>query len=431
MQLRVVEETRCAAGANDLKPWPRSALSSTPPYTPPALSSMPLSGTAALRQPLGWLTLSFSLKRFPIPSSVIQPARSATRLPGPLHRLPPPRRGGGVGAPDAGRWMERHPRTHLLPAGRSRLSLSARLSAGAARCRLWPAGGAVGSRRATAGAGRELLPPRCRPPAGTQAREKNPALPWRETEEGQPGSLGGGQVGGLVSNRGPFKLPEKCTGMRQGPVPRAVGCVAVAGRRSGGCTGGRGIGGQTSGACVPRRSAGTPAAPRQRQLRGFLGVLSPTTISGGGESCGDPRRGAVGAQSCSNRSRRLRGPTVMSVQPQVPALALELFASPPEPGLAGPGSRDSPRERHSCFPAAKAISGRLAAVGSTVLGLGRDPRRERRDELRGGFSIAGKSFVQSLGTETEPLLPARRCTRRRGPMRSSLSRQLESLGRKE
>lgn len=120
----------------------------------------------------------------------------------------------------------------------------------------------------------------------------------------------------------------------------------------------------------------------------------------------------------------------MSVQPQVPALALELFASPPEPGLAGPGSRIPPG-KDSCFPAAKAISGRLAAVGSTVLGLERDPRGERRDELRGGFSVAGKSFVQSLGTETEPLLPARRCTRRRGPMRSSLSRQLESLGKKE
>lgn len=73
------------------------------------------------------------------------------------------------------------------------------------------------------------------------------------------------------------------------------------------------------------------------------GPVSHHHLRGRRELWGPGRsRGAVGAQSCSNRSRRLRGPTVMSVQPQVPALALELFASPPEPGLAGPGSRIPP-----------------------------------------------------------------------------------------
>lgn len=102
--------------------WPRSALFSTSPYTPPApptlsrfrvclffFFSPEIAATQATPE---MLTRSFSLKGFQIPSSEFQLARSPTGLPVPLVGCPPILRRGGLGAQDKGGWMEKIPHGH-------------------------------------------------------------------------------------------------------------------------------------------------------------------------------------------------------------------------------------------------------------------------------------------------------------------------------
>lgn len=160
-------------------------------------------------------------------------------------------------------------------------------------------------------------------PLGPRPGRKTWPYPVRSQKRG---GLGGGEKeGGLVRNRGVFKRPEKFTESRRGPGPgppaalRSLGSAQLAAPASGASGDKPG----PSAAWAPRRPTVTPAAPRRGRLRGFLRVLSLTTVYWGGESCPDQPRGATGAQGCSNRS----GQPPSSGLRQVPALPLQLFAS--------------------------------------------------------------------------------------------------------
>lgn len=170
-------------------------------------------------------------------------------------------------------------------------------------------------------------------PLGPRPGRKTWPYPVRSQKRG---GLGGGEKeGGLVRNRGVFKRPEKFTESRRGPGPgppaalRSLGSAQLAAPASGASGDKPG----PSAAWAPRRPTVTPAAPRRGRLRGFLRVLSLTTVYWGGESCPDQPRGATGAQGCSNRS----GQPPSSGLRQVPALPLQLFASTLRaPNLLGP-----------------------------------------------------------------------------------------------
>lgn len=155
------------------------------------------------------------MKRFLISSSAIQLARSATGFPGPLYGLPSQLHKCGPGARDREGWVKRYRHTY------------SRRAAWCCLCPLALPGAGVGGLPRISCSGRQvarlvhdqpppergkaLPPPGGRPPAGTQAREENPASPHRESEEGQ---LGGRKRGEVVRSRGVFQRPESCVGGR-------------------------------------------------------------------------------------------------------------------------------------------------------------------------------------------------------------------------
>lgn len=211
-----------------------------------------------------------------------------------------------------------------------------------------------------------LQPPRDRPPVGTSATEENPAQP-RKAQEGR---LRGGKEGRPSSG---IEVPANLTPplremhrITSGVNLRTAGCVPVAGRRSDGCARGGGTGGRTTTQWCQRSrgSVTTPTALRQGQLRRFLWVLLPTTVSRDKDSC---RTSAVQrlerrAAATARGSFRVPNSDVWAgAGSHISTLALRFY--PTRPGLARSGPRDSPGP-------SRAISGRLAAVGSPVPGPG-------------------------------------------------------------
>lgn len=147
---------------------------------------------------------------------------------------------------------------------------------------------------------------------------------------------------------------------------RTAGCVPVAGRRSDGCTRGRGAGGQTTTQWCQRSrgSATTPTALRQGQLRRFLWVLLPTTLSRGKDGCRSSAGQRLERRAAATARGSLRVPISevwAGVGSHISTPALRFY--PTRPGLARSGPRDSPGP-------SRAISGRLAAVRSPIPGPG-------------------------------------------------------------
>lgn len=147
---------------------------------------------------------------------------------------------------------------------------------------------------------------------------------------------------------------------------RTAGCVPVAGRRSDGCARGGGTGGRTTTQWCQRSrgSVTTPTALRQGQLRRFLWVLLPTTVSRDKDSCRTSAVQRLERRAAATARGSFRVPISdvwAGAGSHISTPALRFY--PTRPGLARSGPRDSPGP-------SRAISGRLAAVGSPVPGPG-------------------------------------------------------------
>ena len=160
---------------------------------------------------------------------------------------------------------------------------------GAAHFLSWPAGGAVGSRSAaTREWGKALPPPGGHPPAGTQAREENPASPRAESEEGQFGRKEEGrrrQESGRLQTSG---------ALRRGPGPRPPAALRSLGsaRSAEPAAGASGDKPGPSAAGSPRKATGALEHSSRAGCAHFCGSCRPHRLPGGGERGPDQRRGS-------------------------------------------------------------------------------------------------------------------------------------------
>ncbi|KAF6361692.1 hypothetical protein mRhiFer1_009920 [Rhinolophus ferrumequinum] len=150
---------------------------------------------------------------------------------------------------------------------------------------------------------RRFHPAKIALPLGPRLRRKTRPNPGGSKRRG---SLGGGKEGGLVSNPGPCKLPQKCTESRRGPVPASP--VAMRWRD------------RVQVAAPPARALGDGPRPKVSAPQGVGSDTCGTSagaaaqISAGPAShhrllrqgqLSRPARAAVREQSRSNRSGQL------------------------------------------------------------------------------------------------------------------------------
>lgn len=150
------------------------------------------------------------------------------------------------------------------------------------------------------------------------------------------------------------------------------------------------------------RGAGAPAGGQRDSGRGSERICAGPRLLGQGAlprpapGCGrraepQPPLRAASAVPCAKSG---------DAGPRVPTQALRVY--PPRPGLARLCCRGSPRQTHSWFPAARALSGRPAAVRGPGPGPEGNPAREHRDGAGAGSSVPRKPFFPSLETVAEP-----------------------------
>lgn len=136
--------------------------------------------------------------------------------------------------------------------------------------------------------GKALPPPGGHPPAGTQAREENPASPHAESEEGQFGRKEEGrrrQESGRLQTSGEW---------RRGPGPRPPAALRSLGsaRFAEPAAGASGDKPGPSAAGSPRRATGTLEHSSRGGCADFCGSCRPHRLPGGGERGPDQRRGS-------------------------------------------------------------------------------------------------------------------------------------------
>lgn len=132
------------------------------------------------------------------------------------------------------------------------------------------------------------LPAVTDPPAGTQAREENPASPHGESEEGQ---FGRKEEGRRCQESG--RLPTSRE-LRGGPGTRPPAALRSLGssRFAEPAAGASGDKSGPSAAGSPRRATGTLEHSSRGGCADFCGSCRRHRLPGGGEKCRDQRRGS-------------------------------------------------------------------------------------------------------------------------------------------